>query len=78
MPAILRKEDYGFWLDQSVNPKDYFSQNILMAYPEDDMEAWQITKGLDYRQDDKKLIQPVEQSINLDEAKNEQRGLFES
>jgi hypothetical protein len=33
-----------------VNPKDYFSQNIFTPYPEDDMEAWQITKGLDYRE----------------------------
>lgn len=77
MPLILRKEDYGFWLDWSANPKVYFSQNIFTPCPEDDMEAWQITKELDYRQEGEALTQPVDNPIDLDAANRRQGGLFE-
>ena len=73
MPTILRKEDYDFWLDESVNPKDNFDQIIFVPYPEDDMEAWQITKELDYNRNDDKLIEPVDNPVSLD---NPQQGLF--
>lgn len=75
MPTILRKEDYDFWLDQSVNPKDYFDQNIFAPYPEDDMEAWQITKELDYGKQGEDLIEPVENPIDIDNPP-EQQNLF--
>lgn len=73
MPTILRKEDYDFWLDESVNPDDYFEQNIFVPYPEEDMEAWQITKELDYRLNEEALIKPVENPINLN---GDQQDLF--
>ncbi len=74
MPTILRKEDYDFWLNESVKAEDYFDQNIFTAYPEDDMEAWQITKQLDYKQDDAELIEPVDNPVTLNTG--QQGGLF--
>jgi putative SOS response-associated peptidase YedK len=67
MPTILREEDYNFWLDESVKA-DYFDQNIFTAYPENDMQAWQTTKQLDYKQNDEALIQPVESEVQLDNS----------
>ncbi|SMO72474.1 SOS response-associated peptidase [Fodinibius sediminis] len=76
MPTILRKEDYDFWLDKTLNPEDYFDQNIFVPYPEDDMEVWQVSKGLDYGQNDEELIKPVDHPIDLDEIPGTQKGLF--
>lgn len=76
MPTILRSEDYDFWLDESMKPEDYLGQNIFTAYPEDDMEAWQITKQLDYKKDDAQLIKPVDNPIDLGAAHSQQGGLF--
>jgi len=75
MPTILREEDYDFWLDESVNPKDYFDQNIFTAYPEDDMDAWQVTKKLDYGEETEELSEPVQNPIDLDNP-SPQKGLF--
>jgi len=75
MPTILHKEDYDFWLDESVNPQNYFEQNIFVPYPEDDMEAFQITKKLDYGEETEELTKPVENPIDLDNP-NAQQSLF--
>jgi putative SOS response-associated peptidase YedK len=66
MPTILREEDYDFWLDENVNPQDYFDQNIFTPYPEDDMDAWQVTKQFDYGKNDDEVIKPVKNPMDLD------------
>lgn len=75
MPTILRKEDYDYWLDENVHPEDYFGQNIFTAYPEDDMQAWQVTKEFDYGKNDDEVIEPVENPIDLDNP-DSQQSLF--
>jgi putative SOS response-associated peptidase YedK len=77
MPTILREEDYDFWLDESVNPDDYFGQNIFVPYPEDDMEAWQVSKMLDYGKETNDLTKPVNNPIDLDNPESQQ-NLFGS
>jgi hypothetical protein len=59
MPTILGEEDYDFCLDESIKPEDYFDQNIFTGYSDDDIQAWQITEQLNYKQNDEALIRPM-------------------
>lgn len=64
-PLILHRGDYDFWLGKVDKPQDLFDAGIFEPWPDEDMEAWQITKELDYNKNDEQLIQPVENPVQI-------------
>ncbi|MFH5833722.1 SOS response-associated peptidase [Halalkalibaculum sp. DA384] len=69
-PLILAREDYDFWLNDPNKPEDYFESGIFEPWPDDDMEAWQVTKSLDYGGNGPELIEPVENPVDISEQGN--------
>ena len=74
-PVILNKENYTFWIDPKVRPKDYLDQNIFTPWPDEDMEYYQVSKQLHYDGTGEELINPVDNPVNL-EPPVEQGNLF--
>ncbi|MDZ7680487.1 MAG: hypothetical protein U5J63_01960 [Fodinibius sp.] len=52
------------------------SKTDWTAYPEDDMDAWQVTKQFDYGKNDEEVINPVENPVDLDNPTGKQQNLF--
>lgn len=58
MPAILLPENEKLWIDQNIKPNE--AVQLLLPYPSDVMEAYQVTdKVNNVRTNDASLIQPV-------------------
>jgi putative SOS response-associated peptidase YedK len=60
MPAILHQEDEAFWLNPD-NVETRELERLLLPYPEDEMQAWPVSKAVNNpRNDGEELIKPVE------------------
>ena len=46
MPVILRPEEYGIWLDHSIDDPNSLLP-LLRPFPDDEMEAIQVPRTLD-------------------------------
>lgn len=73
-PLILHNEDYDFWLSEVDKPQDLFDAGLFKPWADDDLEAYQVHKGLDYGKNDAELIEPVESPVPLNG--NGQKDLF--
>lgn len=59
MPVILPPEAYERWLDRSYKDTDEL-QRLLRPYPEEEMEAWPVSKAVNNsRNDGPECLEPV-------------------
>lgn len=75
-PMILHREDYDFWLSDVDRPQDLYDAGLFEPWPDDDMEAWQVSKELDYGGNGEQQIQPVEDPVDIDAGSAGQGSLF--
>lgn len=73
---ILHREEYDFWLSDVGRPQELYDAGLFEPGADDDMEAWQASKELDYGGSGEQQIKPVNNPVDIDGGSAEQGSLF--